>query len=279
MNQFKTILLMLILSMFLLVIGSYFGGEAGLKIAFIISLAMNFVSYFFSDKIVLTMYGAQRVERQHNPALYDTVERLATYAGLPMPKLYIINTPTPNAFATGRNPNNAAVAVTTGIMRILSKEELEGVIAHELAHIKNRDILVQTISATLVSTITYLVHFFAFFGGSNDERRERNIFVDLALMILAPIAATLIQLAISRSREYLADETGAQICGNPMYLANALKKLAAGNEAIPMDAEPATAHMFIVSPLSGSGFVKLFSTHPPLEDRIQRLIDMANGRR
>lgn len=278
MNHFKTILLMLVLSLFLLVIGSYFGGETGLFIAFIISLGMNFISYFFSDKIVLMMYGGHRIERQDNPALYDTVERLASYAGLPMPKLYIIDTPTPNAFATGRNPNNAAVAVTTGIMRILSKEELEGVIAHELAHIKNRDILIQTISATLVSTITYLVHFFAYFGGGG-ERKDRNIFVDLALMILAPIAATLIQLAISRSREYAADETGAQICGNPMYLANALRKLAAGNEAIPMDAEPATAHMFIVNPLSGGGIVKLFSTHPPLEDRIQRLVEMAAGRR
>jgi len=279
MNMFKTILLMLILSFFLLFVGSYFGGETGLVIAFIISMSMNFISYWFSDKIVLTMYGAKRIERFDNSYLYDIVEDLSTKAYLPMPKVYIIDNPMPNAFATGRNPNNAAVAVTTGILRILTKEELSGVIAHELAHIKNRDILIQTISATLVSTITYLVHFFGFFFGGRRDDEDRNILVELALLILAPIAATLIQLAISRSREYDADRTGAEICGNPLYLANALKKLALGNKAIHSEVEPATAHMFIVNPLSGRALMKLFSTHPPIEERIQILEEMAAGRR
>lgn len=282
MNGFKTVILMTAMMVLFILVGRIIGGEQGMMYAFIISLAMNFGSYWFSDKIVLTMYGAHQVTREESPELYDIVEKLASKAELPMPKVYIMNNPTPNAFATGRNPNNSAVAVTSGIMSMLNKEELEGVISHELTHIKNRDILVSTIAATLVGTITYIVQFAMFFGGGRRSDREEggNVFVDLLLLIIAPIAAMLIQMAISRSREYMADEGGAMISGKPLALASALNKLQHGNDVIPMrNANQSSAHMFIVNPLHGGGLMKLFSTHPPIEERIERLKEIAAGRR
>lgn len=283
MNTLKTVFLMTLMMVLFLFIGNLIGGERGLMFAFIFSLAMNFGSYWFSDKIVLAMYGAKQITAQDNPALFRIVEKLAQKAYLPMPKLYIMDNPTPNAFATGRNPKNAAVAVTTGIMRILSEEELAGVIGHELAHVKNRDILIGTIAATLVGTITYIAHmaqWAAIFGGGRDRDDDRGGMGDLALLIIAPIAATLIQLAISRSREYAADENGAAIAGNPLALASALGKLSRGNEVIPMEnAGTSSAHMFIVSPLNGRSLFRLFSTHPPIEERIERLRQIAAGRR
>ena len=282
MNGFKTVILMTAMMVLFILVGRIIGGEQGMMYAFIISLAMNFGSYWFSDKIVLTMYGAHQVTREESPELYDIVEKLASKAELPMPKVYIMNNPTPNAFATGRNPNNSAVAVTTGIMSMLNKEELEGVISHELTHIKNRDILVSTIAATLVGTITYIVQFAMFFGGGRRSDREEggNVIVDLLFLIIAPIAAMLIQMAISRSREYMADEGGAMISGKPLALASALNKLQHGNDVIPMrNANQSSAHMFIVNPLHGGGLMKLFSTHPPIEERIERLKEIAAGRR
>lgn len=281
MNSVKTVILMTAMMVLFILVGNIIGGESGMMVAFFISLAMNFGSYWFSDKIVLAMYRAQQVSREEYPQLYDSVEKLAMKAGLPMPKVYIMDNPTPNAFATGRNPNNGAVAVTTGIMKLLNKEELEGVLAHELAHIKNRDILVSTIAATLVGTITYIVHLGMFFGGGNrDDREGGNPIVSLLLLIIAPIAAMLIQMAISRSREYMADEGGADISGRPLALASALNKLQHGNEVVPMrNAGQSSAHMFIVNPLHGGGMMKLFSTHPPIEERIQRLQEIAGGRR
>ncbi len=282
MNGFKTVILMTAMMVLFILVGRIIGGEQGMMYAFIISLAMNFGSYWFSDKIVLTMYGAHQVTREESPELYDIVEKLASKAELPMPKVYIMNNPTPNAFATGRNPNNSAVAVTSGIMSMLNKEELEGVISHELTHIKNRDILVSTIAATLVGTITYIVQFAMFFGGGRRSDREEggNVIVDLLLLIIAPIAAMLIQMAISRSREYMADEGGAMISGKPLALASALNKLQHGNDVIPMrNANQSSAHMFIVNPLHGGGLMKLFSTHPPIEERIERLKEIAAGRR
>lgn len=282
MNSFKTVILMTAMMVLFILVGNIIGGQSGMMIAFVISIALNFGSYWFSDKIVLTMYRAQHVSQKDYPQLYDIVEKLAMKADLPMPKVYIMENPTPNAFATGRNPQNSAVAVTTGIMKILNRDELEGVIAHELSHIKNRDILVSTIAATLVGTITFIARmagWAAMFGGRSERDRD-NVFADLALMIIAPIAAVLIQLAISRSREYLADESGAKITGNAMGLANALNKLSHANEALPMaNAGTSSAHMFIVNPLSGKSMMKLFSTHPPLEERIQRLKEIAAGRR
>lgn len=284
MNGFKTVILMTLMMVLFLFVGNILGGQQGMMMAFIFSLAMNFGAYWFSDKIVLTMYRARQVTREEQPQLYDMVERLASKAELPMPKVYIMENPTPNAFATGRNPQNGAVAVTTGIMNILNKEELEGVIAHELSHIRNRDILVSTIAATLVGTITFIARmagYAAMFGGSSrDNDRGGNAFYELALLIIAPIAAVLIQLAISRSREYMADEGGAQISGKPMGLANALNKLNQANKMLPMaHAGASSAHMFIVNPLSGKSLMKLFSTHPPIEERIERLKEIAAGRR
>jgi heat shock protein HtpX len=283
MNSFKTVILMTVMMVLFILVGSLIGGESGMMLAFVISLAMNFGSYWFSDKIVLKMYRAQEVTREQYPQLYDSVENLATQAGLPVPKVYIMDNPTPNAFATGRNPEHSAVAVTTGIMNLLNKEELEGVIAHELTHVKNRDILVGTIAATLVGTITFIARmagWAAMFSGGRDERDRGNVFSDLALMIIAPIAALLIQMAISRSREYMADEGSAQILGKPMALASALNKLERGNELIPMtNAGTSSAHMFIVNPLSGKSLMKLFSTHPPIEDRIKLLQEINAGRR
>lgn len=283
MNGVKTAFLMTAMMVLFLVVGSLLGGESGLIIAFVISLAMNFGAYWFSDKMVLSMYRARQVTREEAPVLYDVVEKLAAEAELPMPKVYIMDNPTPNAFATGRNPENSAVAATTGILNILSREELEGVMAHELTHIKNRDILVSTIAATLVGTITFIARMagWAFmFGGGGRDREDNSGIADLILMLLAPLIAVLIQLGISRSREYMADAGGASISGRPMALASALNKLTKTNEMIPMrNAGASSAHMFIVNPLSGKSFMKLFSTHPPVEERIARLKEIADGRR
>lgn len=275
MNTIKTVFLMTALTVLFLLIGNLLGGQTGMMFAFFFALAMNFGSYWFSDKIVLAMYKAKQVDESTAPGLYKLVQRLSQNAGLPMPKIYIIDNPTPNAFATGRNPENAAVAATTGILQSLTNDEIAGVMAHELAHIKNRDILIGTVAATLVGTITYLAQMAGwaamFSGRSRDEESGSGISA-LFMIILAPIAATLLQLAISRSREYLADEGGAQISGNPLFLASALQKLNLANQSRPIaDAKPATAHMFIVNPLRGGGMMKLFSTHPPMEERISRL--------
>ena len=284
MNGFKTVILMTAMMVLFIIVGGLLGGEHGMMIAFAISLVMNFGSYWFSDKMVLAMYGAKEVTREEQPQLYDIVEDLSQKAELPMPRVYIMNNPSPNAFATGRNPEHSAVAVTTGILSILNKDELEGVISHELTHVKHRDILVGTIAATLVGTITFIARmagWAAMFGGSSRSSNDRdNVIGDLALMILAPIAALLIQMAISRSREYMADEGGAQISGKPLALASALNKLSRAKEAIPMaNAGTASAHMFIVNPLKGRSLMKLFSTHPPIEERIKRLQEIEAGRR
>lgn len=276
MNTLKTATLMVGLTLLLVWAGAAFGGRSGMTIALMFALMMNIFTYWFSDKIVLRMYNAQEVKEAEAPELYSMVRRLAQRAGLPMPKVYIINQPQPNAFATGRSPRHAAVAVTTGIMRTLSVEELEGVIGHELAHIKHRDILIGTIAATIAGAISYLAHIAQWaliFGHRDDE--DRNPLAVIAMMIIAPIAAMLVQMAISRSREYAADSGGAKIAGNPLYLARALKKLHMASQQIPLDAQPATAHMFIVNPLSGGRMARLFSTHPPMEERIARLENMA----
>lgn len=284
MNGFKTAVLMTLMMVLFLLVGSLIGGQNGMMIAFVFSIVMNFGSYWFSDKIVLTMYGAKEVTREEYPQLYDIVENLSSRANMPMPRVYVMENPTPNAFATGRNPEHSAVAVTTSIMNLLNREELEGVISHELTHVKNRDILVGTIAATLVGTITMIARLAGwaamFGGGSRDRDRDGNVFGDLALMILAPIAAMLIQLAISRSREYMADAGGAEISGKPLALASALRKLERGNEIVPMtNAGTSSAHMFIVNPLSGKSLMKLFSTHPPIDERIARLEEIEAGRR
>lgn len=275
MNQVKTVVLLTALAALLVFIGGIIGGKSGATIALIIALVMNFGSYWFSDKIVLSMYHAQEVTEAEAPDLYHLVQRLATQAGLPMPRVYIIPDDSPNAFATGRNPSHAAVACTEGILRLLTWEELAGVLGHELGHVKNRDILTQSIAATIGAAITYLAQFGFLFGGRSDEDRGGGSIVGMILMmILAPLAAGLIQMAISRSREYVADDTGAHICGHPMWLAGALDKLRRGVQAVPMDANQATAHMFIVNPLFGGGLSNLFSTHPPIEERIARLEQM-----
>jgi heat shock protein HtpX len=276
-NVFKTGLLLAVLTAMLVLIGGAIGGQQGMVIAFVIALAMNFFSYWFSDKIVLAAYRAKPIDEAEAPRLYAIVHRLATRAGIPMPRVYLVPSETPNAFATGRNPQHAVVAVTEGIMRILDEEELEGVLAHELSHVKNRDVLISTIAATLAGAITYLAHmaqWAAMFGGRNrdDEEGGSNPIAMILLAILAPIAAMLVQMAVSRSREFQADATGAQVAGKPWGLAKALEKLQMANEAVPMaDATPATAHLFIVNPLSGQTLMRLFSTHPPLEERIARL--------
>jgi len=275
-NIFKTALLLGVLTAMLVVIGGAVGGQRGMMIAFFFALAMNFFSYWFSDKMVLAMYRAQPVDEATAPGVYRIVRRLATRAGLPMPRLYMIPSDTPNAFATGRNPEHAVVAVTEGITRILDEEELEGVLAHELSHVKNRDVLISTVAATLAGAITYLAHmaqWAAMFGGGrhDDEEGGTNPFAAILMAILAPIAAMLVQMAVSRSREYAADATGARMAGKTWGLAKALEKLQMAQQVVPMDATPATAHLFIVNPLSGRSFSTLFSTHPPLEDRIARL--------
>ena len=279
MNTLKTASLMVGLTLVMVWAGAAFGGQSGMTIALIFALAMNGFSYWFSDKIVLKMYKAREVSESEAPELHSIVRRLSQRAELPMPKVYIINQDQPNAFATGRNPEHAAVAVTTGIMRILEREELEGVIGHELAHIKHRDILIGTMAATVAAAISYLAHMAQWamiFGGRDDD--DGNPLVAIVMMIVAPIAAMLIQMAISRSREYAADAGGARIAGNPHHLATALQKLHMSSKKLPMKAEPATAHMFIVSPLSGGSMTKLFSTHPPMEERVARLEGMQENR-
>lgn len=283
MNGLKTMVLMVTLTLMLVGFGALLGGRSGMTIALIMAFAMNFFTYWFSDKIVLRMYGAQEVSEAEAPELHAMVAELARGAGLPMPKVYIIDEDQPNAFATGRNPEHAAVAVTTGILRILSPSELQGVLAHELAHVRNRDILVGTVAATIAGAISYLAQMAQWamiFGGrsSNDEEGGGSPIAAIVMMIVGPIAAMLVQMAISRAREYGADETGARICGRPLALANALRKLQMAAQQIPMDANPATSHMFIVNPLTGGGIARLFSTHPPIEERIARLEAMARAR-
>ncbi|MBI5892550.1 MAG: zinc metalloprotease HtpX [Deltaproteobacteria bacterium] len=284
MNYFKTTMLLAVLTAILIFAGDALGGRSGAITALVFAGVMNFATYWFSDKIVLKMYGAKQASEQDAPQLYAVVRDLTMKANMPMPKVYTMDNDTPNAFATGRNPNHAAVAVTTGIMRILTKEELSGVMAHELAHIKNRDILIGTIAATIAGAISYLAHMAQwaamFGGGRNDDERGGNPIGLIAMMIIAPLAAMLIQMAVSRSREYGADAGGANICGNPLYLADALRKLEMANKRIPMTgANEATAHMFIVSPLSGGSLLRLFSTHPPIEERVKRLEAMIGGLR
>ena len=271
-NSLKTVLLLGALSGLLLLIGELLGGAQGLALGFIFAVVMNFGSYWFSDKIVLRMYRAQPVGPGH--ALYDTTASLAQRAGLPMPKVYVIPDASPNAFATGRNPDHAAVAATEGILRVLDREELAGVIAHELAHVKNRDILISSVAATIAAAIMMVSRFALFFGGSRDDDRGANPLALLATMLLAPVAAMLIQAAISRSREYVADATGAAIAGSPAGLMSALRKIEAAARRVPLDANPATAHMFIVKPFSGAALMSLFSTHPPTESRIQALAQL-----
>jgi heat shock protein HtpX len=276
MNRLKTTILLTCLTLLLVAMGSAIGGRSGMIFAFFMACAMNFFSYWFSDKIVLKMYGANEINEQQNPAFYGLIRQLAIQAGIPMPKVYIIPSESPNAFATGRNPNHAAVAATEGILRILTTEELTGVMAHELAHVQNRDILISTIAATIAGAISMLgnmLQWAAIFGGGrNDDDEGGGLIGGLAMAILAPIAAMLIQMAVSRSREYLADEAGARICGKPLSLANALRKLDNASRMLPMtEARPATAHMFIVNPLTAGGLLKLFSTHPPMDERIARL--------
>ena len=281
-NVLKTGLLLGVLTALFVLGGRAIAGEQGMIIGFVLAAVMNFVSYWFSDKIVLSMYGAQPVDEAQAPGLHAIVRRLATRAGIPMPRIYVIPSDTPNAFATGRNPQHAAVAVTEGIMRILDEDELEGVLAHELSHVTNRDVLISTIAATLAGAITYLAHmaqWAAFFGGRSrdDEEGGSNPLVMLLFAVLAPIAAMLVQLAVSRSREFQADASGARLAGRPWPLAKALEKLDMASKAIPMDANPATAHLFIMNPLSGQSLMRLFSTHPSTEERIARLRAMRIG--
>lgn len=279
MNTMKTTFLMALLMVLAVGIGYALGGQGGMVIAFVFALGMNFFSYWFSDKIVLKMYKAQEVTEAQQPRLYNMVRELSQRAQIPMPKVYIVPNDTPNAFATGRNPEHAAVAVTQGIMRILSEPELRGVIGHELAHIKHRDILIGTIAAVFAGAISMLAHmaqFAAIFGGGrSDNDRGGSPIAIIAMAIIAPIAAMMIQMAISRSREYVADAGGAKFHGNPNDLANALRKLHSASQKVPMNASPATAHMFIVNPLFGrGGITSLFSTHPPMEERVKRLEQM-----
>ncbi|MBF8257691.1 MAG: htpX-2 [Actinobacteria bacterium] len=275
-NTLKTGLLLAVLTAIFLLIGDAVGGQNGMVMAFGLAVMMNFGTYWFSDKIVLRMYGAKVVTEAEAPQLHGVVRRLSLAAGLPMPKVYIIPTDSPNAFATGRNPQHAAVAVTEGILRLLSPDELEGVLAHEIAHVRNRDILVGTIAATLAGAVMMIARFAQFaaiFGGGGRDRDDDGggVLGMLFLAIVAPLGAMLVQMAVSRSREYLADETGAKICGKPHSLARALEKISGYSKEVPMNATPATAHMFIVSPLTGGGVLSLFSTHPPVEKRVERL--------
>ena len=276
MNALKTGFLLTIMTVLLVLVGGWLGRGGGMVIAFAFALVMNAVSYWFSDKIVLGMYRARPVTEAEAPELYSIIHKLTTEAGLPMPKLYVVPGNMPNAFATGRNPSHAAVAVTEGLLGILDRDEVEGVIAHELAHVKNRDILIGTVAATLAGAIMMLAHmarFAAIFGGYGGSRNDRQggLLGLLAVMIVGPIAALMIQMAISRSREYQADATGAEISGKPMGLANALVKLEHASQYVPSTASPATAHMFIVNPLNGGGLMSIFSTHPPIPERVNRL--------
>src|SRR5438067_3317290 len=271
-NAVKTAVLLGLLSGLLLMVGEAFGGGQGLITAFFFVVVMNFGSYWFSDKIVLGMYSAQEVGPGNR--LYQIVERLARRAGLPMPRVYIIPQPSPNAFATGRNPEHAAVAATEGILQVLNDDELEGVISHELSHVKHRDILISSVAATLAAAVMMLARFAMFFGGSRDDRESSNPIALLATIILAPIAAMLIQAAISRSREFDADAAGASLAGSPNGLVSALRKIEAASRQVPLDANPATAHMFIIKPFSAQGLLGLFSTHPPTEERIHALLQL-----
>jgi len=283
MKMIKTTFLLALLTGLIMAIGGLIGGRGGLAIAFVFAIGMNFFSYWFSDKMVLRAYGAQALDAASAPELYAIVNELAQAANIPTPRLYMIDSDTPNAFATGRSPRHAAVAVTRGIMRICSREELKGVLGHELSHVLNRDILISSIAATLagvVMMIGSMARWGAMFGGfgGRDEGERGGIIELLVMALLAPFAATLIQLAISRTREYQADESGAHLTHNPLLLANALRKLESSNERLPMaDATPATAHLFIVNPLHSGMISRLFSTHPPIEERIKRLEEMARN--
>ncbi len=275
-NTFKTAFLLTLLTLLLMFIGRAFGGQNGMLLALIFAAIMNFVSYFYSDKIALAMYRAQPATREQLPRAYAAVERLTQKIGIPMPKIYVIPTDSPNAFATGRNPQHASVAVTEGILNLLNDEELEGVLAHELGHVNNRDILISSVAATIAGAITFLASMgrwamlFGGYGGRDDRDRGSGL-GGLFMLILAPIAASLIQLAVSRSREYQADATGAHFTGNPYALASALSKLDAYSRRLPMQATPSTAHLFIIQPLLGMNLGSLFSTHPPIAKRIERL--------
>lgn len=277
MNAMKTTLLLALLTVFLILAGEYFGGENGMILAFVIAAATNFFSYFYSDKIALAMYRAQPVTREQLPRAYGVVERLTQKAGLPMPRIYVIPTESPNAFATGRNPQHASVAVTHGILALLNDDELEGVLAHELGHVRNRDILTSSIAATLAGAITILARmafWFGAFGGGGNGRRGRDGGLGAVMMlILAPLAAMLIQLSVSRTREYQADASGAHLTGNPYALASALEKISMASKQVPLVASPTSAHLFIIAPLlSGATLANLFSTHPPIQKRVERLI-------
>jgi len=280
MNVFRTALLLTVLTLLFVFVGQAVGGQSGAMFAFALALIMNFGAYWFSDKLVLAMYRAQPVAPNEAPRLYSMVQELATSAGLPMPRLYVIPSQSPNAFATGRNPKNAVVAVTQGILGLLSDDELRGVLAHELAHVRNRDMLIGSIAATLAGAISMLAYFarwaaiFGGFGGRGDDDDGGGVLGLLAAIIVAPIAALLIQMAVSRSREYGADETGARIAGTPYGLANALAKLERGAQTRPLHTNPASAHLFIVNPLRGKSIWNLLSTHPPIEERIRRLQEM-----
>jgi heat shock protein HtpX len=273
-NTFKTAFLLTALTLLLMFIGRIFGGQNGMILALVFAGIMNFVSYFFSDKIALTMYRAQPVTREQLPRAYAAVERLTQKIGIPMPKMYVIPTDSPNAFATGRNPQHASVAVTHGILQLLNDEELEGVLAHELGHVNNRDILISSVAATVAGAITMVARFGFFFGGGDSRDRRGGGMTGLLMLILAPIAAALIQLWVSRTREYQADATGAHFTGNPYALASALQKIDAYSRRLPMQATPSTAHLFIIQPFLGmnaGAFANLFSTHPPIAKRIERL--------
>src|SRR6202789_1612464 len=273
MNTLKTTLLLTSLTLFLLFVGLHFGGRNGMLLALVIAVGMNFFSYFYSDKLALSMYRAQPATREQLPRVYSVVEQMTQRIGLPMPKIYVIPSDSPNAFATGRNPKHASVAVTQGILNLLNDEELAGELAHELCHVRNRDILTSSIAATLAGAITLLARFGIFFGGGRDRDRGGGGIGAIFMLILAPIAAMLIQMAISRSREYEADATGAHMTGNPYALASALQKLDTYSKRLPLGATASTAHLFIVAPLiSGASFANLFSTHPPIAKRIERLV-------
>lgn len=276
-NQIRTTILLAVMTALIIWVGQLLGGRQGMLIAFILAAGMNFFSYWYSDKLVLKMYRASEITPAQSPELYETVQRLTQRAGLPMPKLYVIPQQTPNAFATGRNPEHAVVAVTEGLLKLMNHKEVTGVLAHELAHVKNRDILIGSVAATMAGAIMILAtmaRWSAIFGGSSshdDEGGGAGVIGLIAMSIIAPMAAMIIQMAISRSREYLADATGAGFAGNSEGLAAALEKLGTYSQKLPMDANPSTAHMFIVNPLSGRSLMSLFSTHPPLEERIARL--------